>query len=245
MGGLHRARATSPRQRQPAPRGRRGRDPVSGGRPGWAPRSRDPGHAARLHDAASARGIAVDLPALLPHDRVPDPARRILPARGILRGGRAHARPPGELRARVRPELRAVRGRGARPSPEARERGRDQRPRTVHGVPRSVVAAMTSARPARPPGEDPAWRALMLVSTAGFVDSIGVLALAGTFVAFMSGNTSAGGAIAGTLDLARAARQLFPIPLFVAGIYVGALAVQAVPPETRHRRYALVLAVEC
>ena len=89
------------------------------------------------------------------------------------------------------------------------------------------------------------WRALALVVIAGFVDSVGFLALAGTFVAFMSGNTSAGGALTGTLDLARAARQLFPLPLFVAGIYLGALAVQAAPPEGQRRRYALVLAVEC
>ena len=39
------------------------------------------------------------------------------------------------------------------------------------------------------------WRALVLVIVAGFVDAAGFLALAGTFVAFMSGNTSAGGAL--------------------------------------------------
>ena len=89
------------------------------------------------------------------------------------------------------------------------------------------------------------WRALVLVIVAGFVDAVGFLALAGTFVAFMSGNTSAGGALAGTFDVARAARQLFPLPLFVGGIYLGALIVQAAPPEAQRRRYALVLAIEC
>lgn len=88
------------------------------------------------------------------------------------------------------------------------------------------------------------WRAMTLVIIAGFVDAVGFLALAGTFVAFMSGNTSAGGALAGTFDVARAARQLFPLPFFVAGIYVGALVVQASPPQAQHRRYAMVLAVE-
>ena len=89
------------------------------------------------------------------------------------------------------------------------------------------------------------WRVLVLVIVAGFVDAVGFLALAGTFVAFMSGNTSAGGAFAGTFDGARAARQLFPLPLFVGGIYVGALIVQAARPEAQRRRYAMVLAVEC
>jgi uncharacterized membrane protein YoaK (UPF0700 family) len=88
------------------------------------------------------------------------------------------------------------------------------------------------------------WRAVVLVIIAGFVDAVGFLALAGTFVAFMSGNTSAGGALAGTFDVARAARQLFPLPFFVAGIYVGALVVQAAPRQAQHRRYATVLAVE-
>jgi len=88
------------------------------------------------------------------------------------------------------------------------------------------------------------WRAMVLVIIAGFVDAVGFLALAGTFVAFMSGNTSAGGALAGTFDVARAARQLFPLPFFVAGIYVGALVVQAAPRQAQHRRYATVLAVE-
>jgi uncharacterized membrane protein YoaK (UPF0700 family) len=89
------------------------------------------------------------------------------------------------------------------------------------------------------------WRSLLLVIVAGFVDAVGFLALAGTFVAFMSGNTSAGGALAGTFDMARAARQLFPLPFFVAGIYLGALVVQAAPPPAQHRRYAQVLCVEC
>ncbi len=88
-------------------------------------------------------------------------------------------------------------------------------------------------------------RALLLVIVAGFVDATGFLALAGTFVAFMSGNTSAGGALVGTFDVARAARQLFPLPFFVAGIYLGAVVVQAAPPPAQHRRYALVLGVEC
>lgn len=88
-------------------------------------------------------------------------------------------------------------------------------------------------------------RALLLVAVAGFVDATGFLALAGTFVAFMSGNTSAGGALAGTFDMARAARQLFPLPFFVAGIYLGALAVQAAPPAAQRRRYALVVGLEC
>jgi uncharacterized membrane protein YoaK (UPF0700 family) len=83
------------------------------------------------------------------------------------------------------------------------------------------------------------------VIVAGFVDAAGFLALAGTFVAFMSGNTSSGGALAGSFDLARAARQLFPLPFFVAGIYGGALVVQAAPAPAQHRRYALVLGVEC
>jgi uncharacterized membrane protein YoaK (UPF0700 family) len=96
----------------------------------------------------------------------------------------------------------------------------------------------------RRPGEDPVWRALLLVFLAGFVDAVGFLALAGTFVAFMSGNTSAGGALAGMLDGPRALRQLLPLPFFVAGIYVGTLVVEAAPVERQHRRYATVLAVE-
>ncbi|MGH7335288.1 MAG: YoaK family protein [Candidatus Rokuibacteriota bacterium] len=96
----------------------------------------------------------------------------------------------------------------------------------------------------RSPREDPVWRTLLLVFIAGFVDAVGFLALAGTFVAFMSGNTSAGGALASTLDDARALRQLFPLPFFVAGIYAGGLVVQMAPAERQYRRYAMVLAVE-
>jgi uncharacterized membrane protein YoaK (UPF0700 family) len=85
---------------------------------------------------------------------------------------------------------------------------------------------------------------VVLVIIAGFLDAVGFLALAGSFVAFMSGNTSAGGAFAGTLDISLAFRQLFPLPLFVAGIYIGALVVQAALPESQHRRYAMVLLAE-
>lgn len=80
--------------------------------------------------------------------------------------------------------------------------------------------------------------------TAGFVDAVGFLALAGTFVAFMSGNTSAGGALAGTLDVRRALFQLFPLPFFVAGIYAGALVVQSAPEQQQRHRYVMVLIVE-
>jgi len=37
----------------------------------------------------------------------------------------------------------------------------------------------------RRPGEDPLWRAMLLVFIAGFVDAVGFLALAGTFVALV------------------------------------------------------------
>jgi hypothetical protein len=45
----------------------------------------------------------------------------------------------------------------------------------------------------------------------------------------MSGNTSAGGALARHVRRRAGGRQLFPLPFFVAGIYVGALVVRRLP----------------
>src|SRR6185295_14649374 len=78
-----------------------------------APGSRDPRHAARLHSAPPARGLAADLSALVPHDRLSDPPPRLRRSGGVLPIVRLRQRAARCLPRGVRPDPGGVRGRDA------------------------------------------------------------------------------------------------------------------------------------
>jgi uncharacterized membrane protein YoaK (UPF0700 family) len=89
-----------------------------------------------------------------------------------------------------------------------------------HQVTRSEVAA--------PPQ---GWRVAVLALIAGYVDSYGFLSYK-VYASFMSGNTTQAGLQTGQEKLAEAGLDLLPIPLFVAGVFAGALLVHS---SLRHR----------
>jgi uncharacterized membrane protein YoaK (UPF0700 family) len=61
---------------------------------------------------------------------------------------------------------------------------------------------------------------------AGGVDAIGYLGLSHLFTAHLSGNSAAFGAAFGKAQWQEAGRRVFPIPLFVGGVVIGALGVE-------------------
>jgi uncharacterized membrane protein YoaK (UPF0700 family) len=83
------------------------------------------------------------------------------------------------------------------------------------------------------------WRAAILALFSGYVDSYCLLNY-GVYASFMSGNTTQAGAHAGLGKLVQAAPSLLPIPLFVAGIFVGTLLVRANPRYASRRQIELV-----
>ncbi|HLX68847.1 MAG TPA: YoaK family protein [Verrucomicrobiae bacterium] len=68
--------------------------------------------------------------------------------------------------------------------------------------------------------------AVVLAWVAGFVDVVGYLALCQVFVAHMSGNTVGAAARLATGQWAELWRRVFPIPVFVLGVFSGALAAR-------------------
>jgi uncharacterized membrane protein YoaK (UPF0700 family) len=64
------------------------------------------------------------------------------------------------------------------------------------------------------------WRAAVLALIAGYVDSYAFLNY-NVYASFMSGNTTQTGLQTGLEKLAEAGLDLLPIPLFVAGVFVG------------------------
>jgi uncharacterized membrane protein YoaK (UPF0700 family) len=77
----------------------------------------------------------------------------------------------------------------------------------------------------------PAWQAAVLAVIAGYVDSYVFLNYK-VYGSFMSGNTTQAGLQSGQGKLAEAGLDLLPIPLFVAGVFVGTLLVHS---SLRHR----------
>ncbi len=65
--------------------------------------------------------------------------------------------------------------------------------------------------------------AAALTAVAGYVDAIGYLSLGGTFVSFMSGNTTELGVDLGTGNAAKAETTAIVLGLFVLGVIVGHL----------------------
>lgn len=81
-----------------------------------------------------------------------------------------------------------------------------------------------------PPSQNSARTGASLVAvlalTAGYVDSF-VLQKYMVFASFMSGNTTQTGLQAGQAQFAEAGQDLLPIPLFVAGVFVGTLLLHS------------------
>ena len=77
--------------------------------------------------------------------------------------------------------------------------------------------------------QNQSWLPVGLTYVAGYVDAIGYLVLAGTFVGHMSGNTVRFGIALGHGDWGAAIFAGFPIPFFVLGTAVGA----AIPDRSR------------
>lgn len=65
--------------------------------------------------------------------------------------------------------------------------------------------------------------AVILAWVAGFVDAAGFITLSHVFTSHMSGNTIATGAHLGAGEWKPILHRLFPIPVFVAGVFIGSL----------------------
>lgn len=87
---------------------------------------------------------------------------------------------------------------------------------TVRPIP--AMPAAPSLPPRRP------WFAVTLATVTGYVDGYGLLAL-GTFLSFMSGNTTQTGAALGQWGWSAAAPTLTAVGSFVSGIFCGTLLV--------------------
>jgi len=88
------------------------------------------------------------------------------------------------------------------------------------------------------------WLTLLLAVVGGFVDAVGFLVLFNLFTAHMSGNSVAMTVHAGEGNWAAALYRGFPIPLFLAGVVVGALLSEAMFRRGMRSTFAPVLALE-
>ena len=85
---------------------------------------------------------------------------------------------------------------------------------------------------------------LLLAWVAGFVDAVGFLALYHLFTAHMSGNSVWFGASFGLAEWRPALHHLFPIPLFVAGVAAGTVALELARRRRLRAPFAPALLVE-
>lgn len=88
-----------------------------------------------------------------------------------------------------------------------------------------------SAAPDKAIARVPGWQAVVLAVIAGYIDSYAFLNYK-VYGSFMSGNTTQTGLQTGQGKLAEAGLDLLPIPLFVAGVFVGTLLLHS---SLRHR----------
>jgi len=86
------------------------------------------------------------------------------------------------------------------------------------------------------------WRAAGLALISGYVDSYTLLNF-GVYASFMSGNTTSAGLHAGHANFVAAGHNLFPIPFFVVGIFVGTLFVLSDRNNELRRHSFLVAAL--
>lgn len=80
--------------------------------------------------------------------------------------------------------------------------------------------------------------AVLLAWVAGFVDAAGYLSLSQVFVAHMSGNTVAAAAHFTTGKWSDVSRRAFPIPMFVLGVFCGAIMARIIRGRRLRRSFA-------
>lgn len=85
---------------------------------------------------------------------------------------------------------------------------------------------------------------LALAWIAGYVDTVGYLALIGVYTSHMSGNTAALGRYFAVKDWEQAARHGWPLLAFVIGLIGGAILTELARRRGYHSRMSLVMIVE-
>lgn len=85
---------------------------------------------------------------------------------------------------------------------------------------------------------------LALAWIAGYVDTVGFLALIGVYTSHMSGNTAALGRYFAVKDWEQAARHGWPVLAFVIGLIGGATLTELARRRGYHSRMSLVMLVE-
>ncbi|MBV6507217.1 MAG: hypothetical protein JJLCMIEE_00258 [Acidimicrobiales bacterium] len=83
-----------------------------------------------------------------------------------------------------------------------------------------------------------------MAGVAGFTDAVGWMTLFGVFTSNMTGNTSKLGISLGEGHFANAVSRLFPIPVFVVGIAVGAVIFEVARRMSRNPPIAVFLAIQ-
>ena len=94
-----------------------------------------------------------------------------------------------------------------------------------------MTSKMADVQATKPDGSYPgtARLAVTLAGVSGYVDAVGVTALAGLFVSFMSGNTTSMGLSVGQGLWAKAGHSFLPIVLYVLGALLGSLLLKSSP----------------
>jgi uncharacterized membrane protein YoaK (UPF0700 family) len=161
---------------------------------------------------------------------------------GVMPHAPLHAR---ENLSRTAREARSdgihCRGGGAAPM---RRRAQDEA-RTAMQKPLAVRSAVPRPTPGRRAIDRRRARlALLLSTTAGFVDAVGWLELSHVYTANMTGNTVDVGRGLALFDLAEVALRAWPIGMFVAGLLISSLVFEAGRRRRARRTPALVLALE-
>jgi uncharacterized membrane protein YoaK (UPF0700 family) len=83
------------------------------------------------------------------------------------------------------------------------------------------------------------WLAVSLAVVAGYVDAYGLMSY-GTYVSFMSGNTTQTGLETGRGDLAAAAPAFLAVVYFVLGVFTGTLLAHSKARQVRRWIFAVV-----
>jgi uncharacterized membrane protein YoaK (UPF0700 family) len=89
-----------------------------------------------------------------------------------------------------------------------------------------------------------AWLALVLALVAGCIDAIGYMILVKLFTAHMSGNSAAAAVYTGEGNMTKAFHRVFPIPVFVLGVAIGAALSEALARSGLRRIFTVAVTLE-
>ncbi len=92
--------------------------------------------------------------------------------------------------------------------------------------------------------QEQAWLAVLLAWVAGGVDAVGYVTLFNLFTAHMSGNSVAMGVFFGEGHWSQAFRSLFPIPLYIGGVVLGAALGEWAARSKLRSPFAIALSLE-